>query len=319
MRETEYAFAVARVRANEPFLLTAEEISQLISAPDEQTARRLLEEKGWADGEGGKDIYDTRAERAWVLIKSSVPDPELLEAMIIGNDFANVKAAIKSVFSGIEPEKYMVYPCLCDTAEIIRAVKENDFSALPDYLAQCADDAYHTISSGGSGLAAEMIIDKASLETRLRFAEKSGSGLLKKLVGLSALLANLKIAKRCFSTGKSADFALESMCECSFMSNEELVKKVYAGEELSEFAKEAGFECVADEIDGDFSSLEMKVDNTVAQMITEAKYETFGPDPIVQFYYATLSEIKNVRIILSAKADGVPLDTIKQRVREVYV
>ncbi len=319
MRETEYAFAVARVRANEPGLLTADDIEQLIASEDEKSAFRLLGDKGWDDPSEGKDIYDTEAEKAWDLISRSVPDPALLEALVIGNDYANVKAAIKTVFSDIDSEKYMVYPALFSPSEIIKAVNENDFSNLPDYLSDCADRAYHCISGGENGQSAEMIIDKACLEKRLECSKKAQCPLLERIVSILSLLANIKIAKRSLLTGKEKRFALDSMCECGFIDNEILVNKVYSGEELSDYISECGYPEIAAEADRDFSTLEMKCDNLITDLIKGARYDAFGPDPVVAYFYAKLAEIKNVRIILSAKSAGVPTETIRQRVRDMYV
>ena len=213
----------------------------------------------------------------------------------------------------------MTYPCLCSTKDIITAVTENDFSILPDYLADCADRAYHSISGGESGQSAEMIIDRACLETRLASASKAQCPLLERIVRLNAVLANIKIAKRCALTGKKPETAFASICDCPGLDNEALVKAAYAGEEINEIIKEAGFPEIAPFAGGDFSALEMECDNLITEMIKAAKYDAFGPDPVVAYYYAKLAEIKNVRIILSAKAAGVPTETIKQRVREVYV
>ena len=319
MRETEYAFAVARVRANEPALLTADDIEQLIASEDEKSTFRILSDKGWDDPAEGKDIYDAEAEKAWDMISRSVPDPALLEALIIGNDFANIKAAIKTVFSDIDSEKYIVKPYLFNPKETIRAVKENDFSILPEYLSETADRAYHCISGDESGQSAEMIIDKACLEKRLECSKNAQCPLLERIVSIHSLLANIKIAKRCFATGKEKQYALDSMCECGFIDNVILLDRAYSGEEFKDYIKECGFPEIASESDGDFSTLEMKCDNLITDMIKIARYDAFGPDPVVAYYYAKLAEIKNVRIILSAQAAGVPTETIRQRVRDMYV
>ncbi len=48
MHETEYAYAVARIRANETKLLTRADIDQLIEAESYEAAVRLLADKGFA-------------------------------------------------------------------------------------------------------------------------------------------------------------------------------------------------------------------------------------------------------------------------------
>ena len=47
MRETDYATAVARVRANENYLLSTGDIDRLIAAKESAEAVSLLQEKGF--------------------------------------------------------------------------------------------------------------------------------------------------------------------------------------------------------------------------------------------------------------------------------
>ncbi len=318
MRETEYAYGVARIRANETSLLTKADLEQLISAEGYKEVFRFLTGKGWEKSES-LDICENELNKAWLLVRECAPDANLLRALVIGNDFTNVKAAIKATFSNIDPEGYMTSPNLCDPSIIIKAVNEKDFDILPDYLKDCADEAYHAISGGGNGQSAEMIIDKAALEAKLEAAKEAESELLVKIATLSCISANIKIAIRSARTGKTEQFALDSMCNIDSLDNDRLVKAAFAGEKLGTIIVEAGFPEIAEEADKDFNALEIKCDNLVTEWIESAKYLILGPDPIIAYYYAKAAEVKNVRIILSAKAASIPTETIQQRVREIYV
>ena len=55
------------------------------------------------------------------------------------------------------------------------------------------------------------------------------------------------------------------------------------------------------------------------ELCRSAKYEFFGFAPIAAYYFAKTTEIKTVRIVLSAKLAGVPNDIIRERVRDLYV
>lgn len=50
MKDTEYTFAVARIRANETYLLGKSAMEQLLAAPDMRSALQLLADKGWDTG-----------------------------------------------------------------------------------------------------------------------------------------------------------------------------------------------------------------------------------------------------------------------------
>ena len=319
MFETEYAYAVARIRSNELSLLTPEDIEMLVSADSYETALRILTDKGWSDtaGKDGADMFEEELGKALKIISEC--DSRLADALVAGNDFANLKAAIKCVFSDNDTDKYMTGPYVCSPELIAKAIKENDYGELPDYLADVADKAYHAVTESHSGQLAEIVTDKACLDRKLKLAKESGSDLLYRITSLSCLVAAVKTAVRSARTGKSKEFALDALCNCPGVDNEKLADAAFEGEKLGPIVAEAGYENVADYVDGDFADLEMKCDNLIVEMIETAKHEIYGPDPLAAYYYAKLAEVKNVRIILSAKSGGVPESAIRQRVRDIYV
>ena len=69
MREVEYAYAVARVRANELNLLSAADVEQLIVAEDYKTAMRRLADAGWGEVDGVTD-YAQYLENGTLTSKS---------------------------------------------------------------------------------------------------------------------------------------------------------------------------------------------------------------------------------------------------------
>lgn len=320
MNETEYTYAVARIRANELNLLSADDISQMINSPDRSSAERILTDKGWDIPEvsNGIDPCEKELANAWKLIYESVPSAELLEALVIGNDFINLKAAIKCNFSSVDPDEYYVIPCATDTEIITKAIREADFKLLPEHLRNCAEEAYSAVSKHQSGQLSESIIDKASLEARLEYAKKAESPLLEKITELNAVAANVKTALRCVSTGKTKEFALDSMCEC-VLDKEEMLANALSNEKMAEYLQATDFAFLAESIKESFTAFEKLCDNTIASLIREKKYDIYGADPVVAYYYAKTAETKNARIILSAKASGVPADAISERVRDMYV
>ncbi|MBQ6266802.1 MAG: V-type ATPase subunit [Clostridia bacterium] len=320
MHETDYTFAVARIRANETKLLSPAQLSQLIAAADAAEVRRLLADRGWRMPEAGEPIDPAEAAMAdaWALIEACAPDPALPAALAVGNDFTNLKAAIKCVFSDLDPAGYYVAPALTDPDVLTKAITEAEFSLLPDHLQAPAQAAYRAIAELHSGQKAELILDKAALETRTDFAAKSGSALLQRITALTVLLANLKIALRCRRMGKSDEFALDAMA-----AGDPDPAALYAAcrdpKSAAEYLASTPYAYLADAAGESFTALEKAGDNAIVAMLQDVKYEIFGPDPLVAYFYAKVAETKNARIILSAKAAGVPAQSIAERVREIYV
>ena len=70
VNDYDYAYAVARIRANELGLLTSSDIEQLASAESYKAALRFLEEKGWisSDSDDVGAALISQTENAWKLL-----------------------------------------------------------------------------------------------------------------------------------------------------------------------------------------------------------------------------------------------------------
>ena len=97
MAENQYLYEVARIRTKELSLLSADFFEQLLSAPDYEACIRLLREKGW---EGGRDDWEEmlakEREKTWKLMEELVGDTSVFDVFLYGNDYSNLKAAVKS-------------------------------------------------------------------------------------------------------------------------------------------------------------------------------------------------------------------------------
>ena len=67
------------------------------------------------------------------------------------------------------------------------------------------------------------------------------------------------------------------------------------------------------------SAFERWCDNRIIRTIKPQKYESFTIGPVVAYVIARLNEIKTARIILSGKLNGLTDESIRERVREMYV
>ena len=67
------------------------------------------------------------------------------------------------------------------------------------------------------------------------------------------------------------------------------------------------------------SAFERWCDNRIIQTIKPQKSNPFSVGPLVAYVIARENEIKTVRIILTCKQNGLSDDSIRERVREMYV
>ncbi|MFA5103910.1 MAG: V-type ATPase subunit [Candidatus Margulisiibacteriota bacterium] len=70
---------------------------------------------------------------------------------------------------------------------------------------------------------------------------------------------------------------------------------------------------------GSLSELEKEEDDFLIETVRPAKYKSFGIDPAIGFFVARETEIKNLRMIFTAKQLNTPVEDIKRSVRLSYV
>ncbi len=324
MKNEDYAYAVARIRANEVHLLSNRDIESLILADSFDSAVSILVSKNWTEsnkeGFSVADAISNQYKKMWSLLSESVPYRNELEIFTVQNDFQNIKTALKCMFSNIDPDEYFVFPTSLDLELLKKCVLNRDFSKLPDNFSHPAKEAYEGLNVTSSGQIAEIILDKAALDFMTEKAKKSSSSLVREIFGFICSITDIKIAFRCAKTKKSRSFTSNALSECKDINCKTLSEKASQGEnELVSYLDSSGFKTAANLISNDSSAFEKWIDDEIIEKCKKAKTEFFGFDPICAYYFAKSNEIKTVRLILYAKESGLSSDIIRERVRTLYV
>lgn len=99
--DTDYAYAVARVRANELSLLSGADMDQLIDTDSYDSAMQMLSDHGWGELENISDypeyLEKRSAETRQLLTELLSDDIHVLDILLIQNDMQNLKAALKNL------------------------------------------------------------------------------------------------------------------------------------------------------------------------------------------------------------------------------
>jgi len=67
-----------------------------------------------------------------------------------------------------------------------------------------------------------------------------------------------------------------------------------------------------------FVALEKAINDFLMQILKPAKYISFGPEPVLAYYFAKVNEINLVRMIILSKLNNVSKDLVKERLNLVY-
>lgn len=322
MRETEYAFAVAKVRANETSLLTAADLEGLITAKDLDAALKLLTDLDYADfsNDDIDEVLKQKQRSAFDFICDIAPDKNLFDFLVVKNDFHNIKAVLKAMVSGGEYANLLLSPYLIEPELILKAAGEKDFSVLPDWAREPIKKGFELVTETLDGQKLDIYLDRQYLTVALNMAKESGEPFSISLADMHCAVANMQAVFRAAKMGKDKEFIKNALVPCLAFDNDRLTLAALSGKkELSEYIKESGFSDVAENLLKDAVAFERSLDDLLIDFVGSARYQSFGISPLIAYYLAKMSEIKTIRILISLKRCGMGEKEIRERVRRLYV
>ena len=321
MRDTDYAYCVARIRANERYLLKDKDISELLESKTYDSAQQYLIDKKWTSRTGEiSEHIKYQSEKLWTLLSESVPDKKELDILCVTNDFFNIKAAVKCHFTGKDPKAYYIQPTTLNLSELTEKVASHKFMAIEGTKGKCAEESYKTACLTENGQNADIIIDRACIDEIKSYADKKGDSVTGEICAFLCDTANIKIAFRCAMTDKKRDFTETAIGECKAFDRKALIEATLKGKEaLSEYLAKTPYREGAEIYLSSAAEYEKWCDNKVIATAKKSGLTAFGFDPVCAYYYAKLTEMKSVRIILTGLKSGADKSEIKERVRALYV
>ena len=322
MADNQYTYAVARIRSKELQLISRSDIEQLMNLRSEKECLRYLTDRGWGrtGDENADELVTAEREKTWETIREMVEDMSIFNTFLYANDFHNVKAAIKQVYTDSDfPDLYTPNGTL-KPETIYHAVKTHDFSLLPEYMRSSAEEAYQVLLHTGDSQLCDVILDKAALDTIYQKGKDSGNELLARYAELKVASADINIAIRSIRTGKDRTFMERALAPCSSLDIKELIRYTLEGEEqVRNYLLTTVYMDAVPALQSSFSAFERWCDNLIINLIRPQKYNPFSVSPLAAYILARENEIKTVRILLSGKRNELSDEAIRERLREMYV
>jgi V/A-type H+-transporting ATPase subunit C len=330
MNNLDYIYAVSRIRVKEKALLTNGDISTMIGMKSEEEALDYLASKGWGQ-EGNKDARSMLAAQEEKTIGEMSDlglDEETSHILSYPKLFHNLKTGIQEIATTETPGRAYYELPEFGRDEVRSILKRNAFEELPEALRAVAPVALERMLKTRDGQQCDTLVDRACLEAMAAAAKRSRNKLLIDYLELTTALTDIKITVRAIRMGKSADYLRDALAETSRVDKEDLIRA--AGEDegkqndqgesaLYRCLSRAGFGGAAEALKESPASFERWCDDALIDLIRPMRTVNEGVGPVLAYYLARENEIRTVRIILTAKANGFPDEVIGERVRKMYV
>jgi V/A-type H+-transporting ATPase subunit C len=237
-------------------------------------------------------------------------------------DFHNLKALLKAHFLEEDPKEALINIGLVHPKLIEGAVSTGVWEALPEELASAGEKAALEYERTKKPQAIDLIVDAymyAYLQEKTSFHP-----WLSSLMRYWCDLVNLKTALRIKLRVETV--LNEALVKSGLLSHKKLKELFDAplenwGEELKgtpyRDLLEDGISFWQEQ--RSLAHLEKLSDDFIIEQLKSAKFALYGVEPPVAYALAVEYEVKNIRIILVGKINGMSNEVIEERVRVSYV
>ena len=317
-----------RIRHAEKKLLTKQQLQRLADAKNLEDAIKLLNETSYSSElskldrpENYEQVLSEVLNKTYKEAMEISPEKSLVEILSCKYDYHNLKVLVKE---NILKEKFDSMYCMLDGNEI-EAFRElalkNDEGLSKDFK-ECLD--FFETTKDPQDI--DIFIDKKYFEKVLSLAEEFKLEMITEYFKAMIDFINLRTFIRCRKQNqvketlekvliKGGDIETDKILDMFYEDIEILPIKLKAytiGRVLSKIVEEY-------KNTNSLNSFEKSMDDYLVEIVRKAKSIHYGAEVIFSFLFAKELEIKNLRLILVGKVNGLSADFIKERLREVYV
>ncbi|MBS4008648.1 MAG: V-type ATP synthase subunit C [Clostridium sp.] len=328
-----YAYAVGRIRAMETRLLDRGKIDRMVEARSAEEALKVLGESEY--GEYLADLgsvhqfekmLDAELRRIYLELRKISPVPELINLFAKKFDYHNLKVLIKANKLAEKRDELLVPEVgNIPLAELIRAVADDDYRNLPALMRQAAEKLSELLRLDPDPQLVGLLLDRAMYQELEDAVDAQKSRFLKGYFTSLVDLLNIKTFLRVRRANRPKDFLQQALLPNGDVDMSKLVQLVEPLEVLVDRLMFSPYAQVVEEgvqtyqKTDTLTRYEKLADDHLIKYAKQAKYVTFGPEPIIGYLLAKESEIKMIRIIMVGKINQLPTEEIKERLRDVYV
>ena len=327
INKEDYLYISSLLRAREPRMLSRDKAERMLDAPGFEDAAKMLTESGYEDMSQMtvKQIETALSERRAAVfheLETLVPDTAALDLFRLKYDYHNAKVLIKS-----EAMHQNDASLLSNSGRIAPDVMQKRFQEdrlrdLPGELGSASEEGRALLNRSANPQLSDFLLDKAYFREMNALAEALDSDFARGYVALLADSTNLRSAVRILRMGKDIGYLREALVSGGSVSEERLIQgisgeglaSVFAGGALAK-AAQLGADAVSG---GTLTAFELACDNAVAGYLADAKLCSFGEESVIAYLAGTENELTAVRMILTGRLSGVPSDTIRERLRDLY-
>ncbi|WDC83502.1 V-type ATP synthase subunit C [Caloramator sp. mosi_1] len=329
MDNTIFAQCIARIKVLETKMLDRAKIETLLEAKDFNEAKRILQDSVYGDYinmPSYEDGLKKALEDFYREIVKICPVVEVVDVFRTKYDAHNIKTLIKNKFLQRDLDNILIDAGTIELSKLKEIFKDENLRDLNVIFKEAVFKAIDEYNSNKNPQDIDIIIDSAMFQRQLEIAKESKINFIRDYIELLIDVYNIRTFIRAKEQNREREFLSKVLIKGGkidfdvFKNNfiediENFSNKIFHTEHFK-WLKEGIEEYLKTK---DLGSIEKMADNYLISVLKNSKFISFGAEPVVAYIYAKENEIKVLRIILTGKKNGVSADTIRERLRDIYV
>ena len=330
-KKEDYSFICGYMAARDKYLLTLEKLDRMLDSKTMGDAIRVLQDLNYADETENivasefEPLLSRELKKTYSLILPYVPDRSYFEIFLYPSDYHNVKTLLKAEFLGLRTNKFLMETGSVPTGELAAIVNGRRYEDMREEMARGVQEALEEYSVSHDPQTIDLVLDKACYRDMSSLAAGLDSDFIKGYLTLKIDIINLIAFIRVKEMEKQRGFFSKV-----FIENGSIQEDVFEegfDEPITLFADRLESDRLRNALvesvkmireTGRVTALEKLCDNLLLEYIKEARYITYGIEPLIAYIAAKEHEVKTVRIIMAGKLAGISPELIRERVRDTY-
>ncbi len=332
LKPNDFAGATGYLRAMEKRILTTAGFERVMDAPTCEEALKMLSQSSELDfssidkTDDYEEVLNTELQRVYKMMYELSPYNELVDIMTSKYDFHNIKVALKSHYLNENYERLFINVTNLNPKEIQNAVASGDDKNIPVFISEAINEAKANYEEFKDPQLLDIILDKCLFSHISKLSESIESDFIKEYVRFQADFFNLKTLLRVKQMNKDVRFyekvyvrGIGSVDGDLFLdSYDKPIESLLDSFRFQFFGSILQTVMEKYEKTGTFSDIERLIDNFVMQAAKESQLVSFGPEPVFAYMIAKENEIKQMRMLITCKANNIPMEILRERMRENY-
>ncbi|WP_461205507.1 V-type ATP synthase subunit C [Clostridium sp. DL1XJH146] len=333
MSNLTYAQAVSRLRAIESKLLDNTKIERMIDSKSAEETFKLLQETEYGNymalikrPEDYEILLSDELKRLYNLMYEISPNKLLIDVMSLRYDYHNIKVIMKGIALNKDLSNLTIEVATIPVSKLKSMITSKDYYDFNLIMREAIEKVEKLIEGEYDPQDIDIILDNYMYKHILSAAREINEEYLMKYIKINIDLINIKTLLRVKKQNKGRDFLKKVLIEGGSIDLDTLISMLNESfENIISRLDHTDYNGVLrqgiDEFNktGKFNLLEKLSDNFIMNFIKDAKYVSFGVEPLIAYIFAKENEIKVIRIIMVGKLNNIAPEVIRERLRDIYV